>query len=70
MTYLTTELDYWKRAERTAAGICIETDNATRLIQRLYQARRAAFMPELAELSVVQSPVNPLHVWIVRRKAA
>ncbi len=68
--FRTTELEYWQRALQTSAGICIETDNVNRLIQRLYQARRASFMPELESLSVVQSPANPLQVWIVHKRAA
>lgn len=45
-------------------GICVETDSAERLRQKLYPIRKAD--PDLACLSFVISPLNGKDLWIIK----
>jgi len=49
-------------------GIILETDDIERLRQRLYAVRKSLADPALDNLSLVQSPLDPNHLWIVKRK--
>jgi len=49
-------------------GIVIETDNFDKARQRLYAARREAQDETLSGLSILQSPTNPAHIWIVHKE--
>lgn len=62
-------LHYWYQAAASPLGIVLFTDDSQRLIQKLYAARRDAADESLKALSIVQSPVDPSHIWIVRKDA-
>jgi len=61
-------LEFWYTALGQPFGIVIETDDPERARQRLYAARRDAQDHDLAKLSVVQSPTNPAHLWIIHKE--
>jgi hypothetical protein len=46
-------------------GVCVETDNREGLRRKLYIARRDSRDPELDGLSLILSPENESHVWIM-----
>jgi hypothetical protein len=48
-------------------GIKIQSSDPAFLRQKLYAARRELNDPDLANLSFVESPINPEHLWIVRK---
>lgn len=51
-------------------GIVVESDDPERLRQKLYALRREIADASLEALSFVISPVNPGHLWIVKKEAA
>lgn len=64
-------LEFWYAALRADIGVVIDTDNVSRLQQKLYIARREAQDPSLEGLSIVISPTSPsTQLWIVKRDAA
>lgn len=63
-------LEFWYSAQSSPFGIVLESDNPQAAIQKLYGARRAAGDVDLQALSIIQSPVNPAHIWIVKRNVA
>lgn len=61
-------LEFWYSALGAEVGIVIETDDRDRCKMRLYAARAAANDPDLASLSIVQSPTDPSHLWIIHKE--
>lgn len=61
-------IEFWYSALNQPVGICIETDNTERCKMKLYAARVAAEDETLASLSIVQSPTNPAHLWIIHKE--
>lgn len=53
-------------ALESKTGVILETDNPRLLMQRLYKARAEADDPALAGLTLIPSPLNANHLWIVR----
>lgn len=47
-------------------GVVLQCDNAEKVRQRLYKLRSEHNDPDLDILSIVQSPSNPQHLWIVK----
>ncbi len=60
-------LEHLYNALRSPLGIILECNNVSRLRQQLYAERRAAEDPALNDLSFVPSPLNPQHLWVVKR---
>jgi hypothetical protein len=52
-------------ATRARIGLVVETDNAERLRQRLYAARKDS--PDLTNLSFIISPMNGSDLWIINK---
>jgi len=61
-------LEFWYSALGATHGVVIETDDAERCKMKLYAARAAAADPDLTKLSIVQSPTNPEHLWIIHKE--
>lgn len=59
----------WYQALASDTGICLSSDDRDSLRQRLYAARAARGDPDLDGLSLVLSPADSTHVWIVKRDA-
>lgn len=49
----------------TEFGIVVETENPERLRQKLYPLRKSG--PLFEPLAFVLSPINPTHLWILKR---
>ncbi len=62
-------LELLYQACASAFGIVVWTDDALKLRQRLYVARRESGDPLFDSLSFVTSPTNPENLWIVKRHA-
>lgn len=62
-------LTLWYEALGSTKGVVIQTDDPARCIQRLYKLRTEALDPDLADISIVQSPLIPGQLWLVKRKA-
>lgn len=60
-------LDLWYAAAASHSGIAILTDNRDALRQKLYAARAATKDPDLDKLSLVLSPTDETHLWIVKK---
>lgn len=60
-------LDLWYAALASAQGICIYTTDRDTLRQRLYASRALAKDPDLDKLSLVLSPADETHLWIIKR---
>ncbi len=60
-------LELWYSALGSEHGIVVETDDPERCKQKLYAARREAQDETLAKLSIVQSPTEPMHLWIIHK---
>lgn len=56
------------RALTSPVGIVVESNDPDRLRQKLYPLRKQ--QPEFECLSFVLSPMNPQHLWIVRKPDA
>jgi len=61
-------LEYLYNALRAPYGIILECDDIKQLRIRLYKERLAAQDPQLKVLSLIPSPMNPQHLWIVKRE--
>jgi hypothetical protein len=48
-------------------GIKVASSDRLFLRQKLYEARAELADPDLKMLSIVESPINPDHLWIVRK---
>lgn len=48
-------------------GICISCENPVRVRQKLYKLKREQMDPTLDNLSVIQSPGDPSHLWIIKK---
>lgn len=63
-----TPLELWYRALREPIGIKVFTNDAQRLKMRLYKARAEADDPDLMQLMIQTSPLNPTgEVWITHQ---
>ena len=60
-------LEYLYTALESPLGIILKSNNTTALRQKLYIERARVADPILATLSLVPSPFDPTHLWIVRR---
>lgn len=60
-------ISYLYDALDSPLGIVVETDSPDRLRQKLYPLRKAD--PLFEPLSFVLSPINPSHLWILKRPA-
>lgn len=60
-------LEYWYRALRSEAGICLRSADRAHTIQQLYKSRQEAMDPDLKHLSIVQSPTDPAELWIIKK---
>lgn len=63
-------LHFWYQAAASDFGIVLVTEDVQRLIQKLYAARRASGDESLKALSLIQSPIDSSHLWIVRTNAS
>ncbi len=59
--------DLLYRAASTPHGISVETNDVTRLRQKLYAIIRER-PAEFGNISLVPSPVNPLELWIINKE--
>lgn len=60
--------EYWYKALASPEGLCLSTTDREAMRQKLYAARAEVKDAALDELSLVLSPVDASHVWIVKRK--
>ena len=60
-------LEYFYRALRSKFGIYLGCSNVTALRGKLYIERTNALDPDLDVISLVISPFNPNHLWLVKR---
>lgn len=60
-------LEMWYTAANTKDGACFSVSNYESIRQQLYTCRKGAADPELDGLTIVQSPINPSHLWIIKR---
>ncbi len=61
-------LELWYTALHDPVGLKIQTNDADRLKQKLYQARKSADDPNLSLLTVLTSPLHQqTEVWIAHR---
>lgn len=56
----------WYQALAAPSGVVIATTDRDALRQKLYAARKASGDADLDGLSLVLSPVDETHVWIVK----
>lgn len=66
MTPITLELLY--EALSQPFGVVIATNDLEKARQKLYRLRAGAKDADLDKLAFVQSPTDPLQLWIVRKK--
>lgn len=59
-----TEMFYQALAE--PYGAVFEVTNYASVKQQLYQARKYLNDPDLAQIKICQSPINPNHMWLVK----
>lgn len=60
-------IDLWYQAVASPCGVCVFTTDRDLLRQKLYASRAAAADPDLDKLSLVLSPTDETHIWIVKR---
>ncbi len=60
-------LEYLYHALRSKFGIYLGCSNVTALRGKLYIERTSASDPDLDVISLVISPFNPNHLWLVKR---
>lgn len=60
-------LDLWYQAYASPYGVVVFTTDRDACRQKLYASRAAAADPDLDKLSLVLSPTDETHVWIVKR---
>lgn len=58
-------ISYLYDALDSSLGIVVETESPDRLRQKLYPLRKAD--PLFEPLAFILSPINPLHLWILKR---
>lgn len=61
-------LTLWYEALGSPLGIIIETDDPVKARARLYAFRKEANDPDLEQISILPSPTNPSHLWLIKRK--
>ena len=60
-------MERWYAALHAPYGVVLETDDRERLRAKLYAVRRGLMDPDLDKVAIVFSPLNPNHVWLVKR---
>lgn len=60
------QLNHLYEALGSPFGVVVQTSNAEKARQAYYKLRNAAQDPDLESLSIVQSPTDPLQLWIVK----
>jgi len=60
-------LHIWYAALAAQVGVVLECDDPDYTKQRLYALRTEAGDPDLESISIVQSPSDPAHLWLVKR---
>lgn len=60
-------LEMWYTAANSPHGACFEVTNPASVKQQLYQARMKSNDPALDDFTIVPSPINPSHLWIVKK---
>lgn len=58
-------LDLWYQAAASSCGVVVYTTDRDFLRQKLYAARASARDPDLDQLSLVLSPTDENHIWII-----
>ena len=64
----TTYLEFWYHALNAEKGIVIETTDRHKTMQKLYSARLRADDPSLKDISIIHSPLNDSHLWLIKKK--
>lgn len=59
-------LELWYQAIASDIGVCVETTDRHLMSQRLYAARAAAKDPDLDGVSIVMSPTDDSHLWLIK----
>lgn len=59
-------LEMWYTAANEPLGACFEVTNFDSVKQQLYTARKGVDDPNLANLKITHSPINPNHLWIIK----
>lgn len=62
-------LHLWYQALDNPPGVCFEVNNFASIKQQLYTARKDSGDETISDLRIVQSPINPNHLWILHPKA-
>lgn len=62
-------LDLLYEALSQPFGVALATNDLEKARQKLYRLRQGAKDPDLDCLAFVQSPTDPLQLWIVRKNA-
>lgn len=65
------DLNLWYAALGSQLGVviaCNSPGDTEKVRQKLYSLRKEANDPDLDSISVVQSPTNPIQLWLVKRK--
>ena len=60
-------LNHWYRALHSPLGIEIVCSDAAAIRSKLYEARKESRDPDLADISICQSPFDPMKLWLVKR---
>jgi len=63
-------LNYWYRALHSPDGIAIVCSDVEGARNRLYTARKEAKDPDLNQISMCNSPFDPMKLWLVKNKKA
>ena len=59
--------ELWYQALASPYGIEVQTNDTRRLMTRLYNARKATQDQDLEQISLCESPFDPLKLWLVKR---
>lgn len=60
----------WYEALASESGVVLKTDDPLGAKMRLYEVRKELNDPDLDQISVIQSPVDPGgEIWLVKRSA-
>jgi hypothetical protein len=60
-------LNHWYRALHSPLGIELVCSDAEGMRSRLYAARREAKDTDLDQISICQSPFDPMRLWLVKK---
>lgn len=60
-------LQFWYQALAADHGLAVATTDRNAMRQKLYSARAAANDPDLDKLSLVLSPTDDAHIWIIKK---